>query len=195
MSKDQNSKKERFSQPEKKSKAPLIGGMIILGVAIIAGSFFLTGNNKSDSDRFATATVGQTVDYSGPTPLQQVKVGPVKAENGKVVISTLSELKDKKFIYTQYQAGGKALPLTALVRPDGSVVVAVSICEPCNSDSFRIEGDIIVCNACNTKWELDSFKGIGGGCTDYPPDLLVYTQNGDKLEVDQAVLDAWKPRV
>ncbi|AGA68597.1 putative membrane protein [Desulfitobacterium dichloroeliminans LMG P-21439] len=194
MTKENNSKREKFTQPAKKSKAPLIGGAIVLGIAIIAGGFML-GNKNSDSDQFATATVGQTVDYSGSTAIQQVKTTPVKAENGKVVVSTLSELKDKKFIYTQYQKSGKALPLTALVRPDGSIVVAVSICEPCNSDSFRIEGETIVCNACNTVWELETFKGLSGGCQDYPPELLVYTQNGDNLEVDQAVLDAWKPRV
>lgn len=194
MSKNHASKKEKFTQPEKKSKAPLIGGIIVIGLAIIAGSFFL-GNKNSESDQFATATVGQSVDYSQASAIQQVEVSPVTAENGKVVVSTLSELKEKKFIYTQYQADGKVLPLTALVQPDGDIVVAVSICEPCNSDSFRIVGDTIVCNACNTTWELESFKGISGGCTDYPPDLLVYTQNGDNLEVDQAVLDAWKPRV
>lgn len=194
MSKDQANKKEKFTQPQKKNKAPLIGGAIVLGIAIIAGGFLL-GNKNSDSDQYATATIGQKVEYSSTAPIQQVEVAPVKAENGKVVVTTLSELKDKKFIYTQYQSNGKNLPLTAMTLPSGNVVVAVSICEPCNSDSFRIEGDTIVCNACNTVWELESFKGLGGGCTDYPPDRLVYTQNGDNLEVDQAVLDAWKPRV
>lgn len=193
MSKEQTSKKEKFTQPEKKSKGPMIASAIVLGIAIIAGGFFL-GSNDSDSDQYATATIGQTVDYSGQ-PLQQVEVGSVKAENGKVVVSTLSELKEKKFIYTQYQANNKTIPLTAMALPDGKVVVAVSICEPCNSDSFRIKGETLICNACDTTWELESFKGLSGGCQDYPPDRLVYTQNGDSLEVDQAVLDAWKPRV
>lgn len=194
MSEVQTNKKEKFTQPEKRSKAPLIGGAIVLGIAIIAGGFWL-GNKDPESARYATATIGQEVEYSSSIPFQQIKVAPVKAENGKVAVTTLSELKDKKFIYTQYQSNDKNLPLTAMTLPDGKILVAVSICEPCNSDSFRIEEDTLVCNACNTVWELESFKGLGGGCTDYPPDRLVYTQNGDNLEVDQAVLDAWKPRV
>ncbi|TWH57715.1 hypothetical protein DesLBE_2004 [Desulfitobacterium sp. LBE] len=193
MSNNQNSKKEKFTQPEKKSKAPLIGGVIVLGIAIIAGSFFL-GNKGSDGDQYAVATLGQTFDYSG-SPLPQVETPPVQAANGKVVVTTLSELKEKKFIYTQYQVNHKTIPLTAIALPDGKAIVAVSICEPCNSDSFRIEGTKLVCNACNTTWALDSFKGLSGGCQAYPPDRLIYTQNGDNLEVDQGILDAWKPRV
>lgn len=193
MSNKQREKKEKFTQPEKKSKAPLIGGVIVLGIAIIAGVFFW-GDGGGDADKYAIATIGQPVSYEDSV-LPQVEVDPVKAENGKVVVTTLSELKEKKFIYTQYRTPGKVIPLTALVQPDGGVVVAVSVCEPCNSDSFRIEGKSLACNACNSIWDIKSFEGIAGGCEDYPPDRLIYSQNGDNLEVDEAVLNAWKPRV
>lgn len=192
MSNKQREKKEKFTQPEKKSKGPLIGGVIVLGIAILAGVFFWGGGG--DADKYAIATIGETVSYEN-TVLPQVEVDPVTAENGKVVVTTLSQLKEKKFIYTQYRAPGKILPLTALVQPDGGVVVAVSVCEPCNSDSFRVDGKYLACNACNSIWDIKTFKGISGGCEDFPPDRLIYTQNGDNIEVDEAILNAWQPRV
>lgn len=194
MGKNQkNSKKEKFTQ-KKKSKAPIIGGVIVLGIAILIGVKFMD-SQKSSTDSQATATVGQTVNYSANEKLQQVKAELPKAENGKVVVATLTDLREKKFIWTEYKENGQRLPLTALVKPNGKAIVAVSICEPCNGETFHIRGNQIVCNVCGTTWDLNTFKGISGGCQDYPPDILAYTQNGDKLEVEQSVLDAWRPRV
>lgn len=193
MGKNQkNNKKEKFTQ-KKKSKAPIIGGVIVLGIGLLIGVKFMD-SQKSNTDSQATAAVGQTVNYSATEKLQQVKVELPKAENGKVAVATLTDLREKKFIWTEYKENGKSLPLTALVKPNGKVVVAVSICEPCNGETFHIRGNQIVCNVCGTTWDLDSFKGISGGCQDYPPDILTYTQNGDKLEVEQSVLDNWSPR-
>lgn len=186
-------KKEKFTQ-KKKSKAPLYGAVIALGIVLLAGGYML-GNQKSNTDTQAAAAVGQTVKYSANEKLQQVKVPLPKIENGNVTVTSLTELKDKKFIWTEYKANGKRVPLTAIVKPNGKVVVAVSICEPCNGETFHISGDQIVCNVCGTTWDLDTFEGLSGGCQDYPPEILNYTQNGDNLEIQQSVLDAWKPRV
>lgn len=191
--KKMQTKREKFTQ-QKKSKAPIIGAVAVLGIAVIAGGYLL-GSKKSDADAKATATIGQTVQYSASVPLQQVKLPMAKVENGKVTVASLTDLKDTKFVFTEYQANGKRVPLTALVKPNGKVVVAVSLCEPCKSESFRIMGDKIICNACDTVWDLETFKGISGGCQDYPPEILAYIQNGDKLEVDQSILNSWKPRV
>jgi len=192
MSKANQSKKEKFTQPEKKRKTPLIGAMVVLGIAIVVGGIYF-GSKSSDNDQYAVANIGEKVNYSSD-PLFQAEKEPVQGEEGKVVVATLSEIKDKKFIYTEYQNGEKVVPLTAYTLPSGKVVVAVSLCEPCNSVSFRIVNDKIVCNACGTTWELESLKGVSGACQTYPPERLVYTQNGDKLELEQAVLDNWEPR-
>lgn len=193
MSKE-NIKREKFTQPEKKSKGPLIGATVALGVVLLMGGLYL-GSENSAVDSKATASVGKTVNYSPKESIQQVKLPPAKVANGKVSVISLSELKDKKFIWTEYKDDGKRVPLTALVKPDGKVVVAVSVCEPCRSELFHISGNTIVCNACGTTWDLQSFKGLSGGCQDYPPDLLAYSQNGDNLEVDQSALNAWRPRI
>lgn len=194
MGKEQNSKRDKFTQSQKKTNKSFL---VIAGVAVIflaVGGFYLLGNKSSEMDAKATSTLGQKVTYSPNENLQQTKVSS-KIEDGKVTVTSLSDLKEKKFIWTEYKANGKRVPLTAVAEPSGKVVVAVSVCEPCNGETFHISGNKIVCNVCGTTWDLESFKGLSGGCQQYPPEILPYTQNGDNLEVDQAKLDAWKPRV
>lgn len=195
MGKEQkNNKRDKFTQAKKKNNTPffVITGIVVIVIAI--SSFYLSGNRNSGVDAKATATLGQKVTYSPNEKLQQTKVSS-KIENGKVTVTSLSDLKEKKFIWTEYKSNGKRVPLTAIAEPSGKVVVAVSVCEPCNGETFHISGNKIVCNVCGTTWDLESFKGLSGGCQQYPPEILPYTQNGDNLEIDQSKLDNWKPRV
>ena len=187
-------KNQKFTQP-KKSKAGLYSLVGIVAVLVIVGSYFLFGNSdKSSTSVNAAANAGQKVNYSPNDKLEQTVVES-KVENGKEIVGTLSMVKEKKFIRTDYKANGKTVPLTAFVQPDGKVMVAVSFCEPCKGTAFHITGNTIVCNTCGTTWDLQTFKGISGGCQTYPPQALTYSLNGDNLEIPQAVLDAWAPRV
>ncbi|MDA8226263.1 MAG: DUF2318 domain-containing protein [Desulfitobacterium hafniense] len=188
-----NSKKEKFTN-QKKSSAPIYIASTIVAIAIFAVIYFVVGNKDSDLASKTTASIGQPVKYSASDKLQQSDV-PNKIENGKVIVTSLNTLKDKKFVWTEYKANGKRVPITAMVQPDGKVLVAVSICEPCNSERFHITGNKLICNACGSVWDLQTLKGITGGCLDYPPDALTYSIDGDNLEVPQSVLDAWQPRV
>ncbi|AHF05975.1 DUF2318 domain-containing protein [Desulfitobacterium metallireducens] len=195
MGKVQNqSKRDKFTQPRKKNNTPIYVFTGIAVVVLAVGGFYFFGNKNSEVDSKATASIGQSVNYNANDKLQQTKVAN-KVENGKVTLTTRTDLKEKKFIWTEYKANGKRVPLTAIAEPSGKIVVAVSVCEPCKGESFHISGNTLVCNVCGTTWNLESFKGLSGGCQDYPPEVLQYTQNGDNIEVDQAKLDAWKPRV
>jgi uncharacterized protein len=96
----------------------------------------------------------------------------------------------------EYQAlvGGNDLPMIAYVAPNGRAVVATSFCEPCRSTSFHIEGDHLVCDACFTRWDLNTLEGLGGGCKDYPPEEVVAEVRGDSLFVPTEALEGWLPR-
>jgi len=187
-------KKQKFTQ-EKQNKAVLFSTVGIVAVIIVIASYLAFGNSDKPSTSVNTAAnTGQKVDYSPNNKLEQTKVES-KVENGKAVVTTLSTVKEKKFIWTEYKANGKRIPLTAFIQPDGKVMVAVSYCEPCKGETFHITGNQIVCNVCGTIWDLQTLKGISGGCLTYPPEALTYSLNGDNLEVPQTVLDAWAPRV
>lgn len=195
MENNREVKKQKFTQP-KKSKAILYSSILgVVAVLVIIGSFFLFGNYNSPSSSVnAAVDTGKTVNYSPNDKLEQTVVES-KVENGKQLVTTLSMVKEKKFIRTEYKANGKTVPLTAFIQPDGKVMVAVSFCEPCKGYSFHISGNQIICNTCGTTWDLQTLKGISGGCQTYPPEALTYSLNGDNLEIPQTVLDAWAPRV
>ncbi|WP_407312717.1 DUF2318 domain-containing protein [Desulfosporosinus sp. SB140] len=196
MKNGQKGKNQRFIQP-KKSKAGLYSIIGVVAVLAIIGSYFLFNsfNNSASASSIKTAVdTGQKVNYSPNDSLEQTVIDS-KVENGKEIVATLSTVKDKKFIRTEYNANGKTVPLTAFVQPDGKVMVAVSYCEPCKGNSFHITGNQIICNTCGTTWDLQTLKGISGGCQAYPPQALSYSLNGDNLEIQQSVLDAWSPRV
>jgi hypothetical protein len=89
---------------------------------------------------------------------------------------------------------GNGLPLIAYVAPSGKLVVATSLCEPCRSWDFHIEGGDLVCNACFTRWDLNTLKGVEGGCLDYPPAELTVAVEGDVIQIQQSDLEAWTPR-
>lgn len=194
MENNRADKNRKFTQPQK-SKTALFSIVGLLAVIIMTASYFLFANNDSTSSSVKAAVdIGQKINYSPNDKLQQTVVKS-KVENGKAIVATLSTVKEKKFIWTEYKANGKRIPLTAFIQPNGKVMMAVSYCEPCKGETFHITGNQIVCNVCGTTWDLQTLKGLSGGCQSYPPDALTYSLNGDNLEIPQTVLDAWAPRV
>ena len=194
MKEQQTKKNQKFIQP-KKSKTGLYSIIGVVVVLVIVGTyFFVSSSRNSAANPKVAADTGQKVNYSSNASLEQTVIDS-KVENGKEIIATLSTVKDKKFIRTDYQANGKTIPLTAFVQPDGKVMVAVSYCEPCQGNSFHISGNQIICNTCGTTWDLQTLKGISGGCQAYPPQALTYSLDGDNLEIQQSTLDSWSPRV
>lgn len=194
MDNNRGNKSQKFTHPQK-SNALFYTIVGLVTTMIMIGSYFLATNDNSPSSYVkASAETGEKINYSQNDKLEQTKVES-KVENGKAIITTLSTVKEKKFIWTEYKANGKRIPLTAFIQPDGKVMVAVSFCEPCKGETFHITGNQIVCNVCGTVWDLQTLKGISGGCQTYPPEALTYSLNGDNLEIPQSVLDAWVPRV
>lgn len=189
-----NDKRNKFTET-KKSRANIyiIAGVL---VAVLAAGGFIFFNNSSNSNPDAVnvgAVNYQTADFA--------KVSASES-NGDIVLD-MNDLKNKKTV-TFNVPGIKftlnngtpfnELPLLAYVSPKGNVVVATSLCEPCSGTTFHVEGDQLVCNSCGTRWTLDGLQGVGGGCTQYPPESVKYTVQGDKLIIKKADLQNWQPR-
>lgn len=191
-----NDKKSKFTQAKKSNTGVyVIAGVIIALLAV--GGFMVAG--KSGAADNGLENVG-AVDYQGKVA-EFARVTAV--ETGSDVVLDLNEIKDKKSVTfdvpginftmpngTQFDY----LPLLAYVSPKGNIMLATSLCEPCNGISFHIEGEQLVCDACGTRWTLEDLKGISGGCPDYPPDQIKYTLEGDKLVIAKTDLQNWKPR-
>ncbi len=51
---------------------------------------------------------------------------------------------------------------------DGAVHVRASVCPPCRSQGFALDGVVLVCDACATTFDAVTGEGIAGACVDYP---------------------------
>jgi hypothetical protein len=185
-------KKEKVLGERKKSfwipislaiAAFLLGGM---------GYWIIQKNSGVNAKFSSQPKVTEKVDYSGQT----IRMTDIEAKlgNGKISIP-LDVVKENKIVYFQYEGNGVKIPLLSYITPAGRVVTAISMCEPCRSTRFHIEDKTIVCNACNTIWNLETLKGIQGGCLNYPPDVIPSTIEKGHIQIDEEIVTQWEPRV
>ncbi|MFH1179942.1 MAG: Fe-S-containing protein [Candidatus Bathyarchaeota archaeon] len=78
----------------------------------------------------------------------------------------------RRIILTSYR-NAEYLPLVIISTPKGNTISGVRVCEPCSSFSFHIvDGKYLQCDACGTRWDIETLQGISGGCMNYPPPKL-----------------------
>lgn len=190
-SKQNNRKKEKVLAPNK-SKMKSVN--LVVGGAFIAVLFFFIFNSSAGTNKIIDAqpTVAEGVDY--PTvPMGMVPI-TAKVENSKIIIP-LDIVKDKKFVSFSYNGSGITIPLLAYISEEGKVITAISMCEPCNSTSFHIRGNELVCNSCGTTWEVDNLEAISGSCGKYPPDPIPSEVVGNEIQIRVLSVANWQRRV
>ena len=178
---------------EQKKKFPWMLVSLVLVAFVLGGIayWFILGGMFGQSNIPAQKVTGR-VDYTGRT-ISMVDI-EAKVENGKISIP-LDVVMEKKIVRFEYEGQGVKVPLLSYITLAGRVITAVSMCEPCRSTRFYIKDKTLVCNACNTEWNLDSLKGIRGGCIDYPPEIIPSTVEKGRVVIEEKVVVNWKPRV
>ncbi len=136
----------------------------------------IIGNMEYPSSRFDMSNVSYTIQ-------------------GDNLVLSLDEVLDKKFVRFVYKSGKRDIPMLAYINEDGSLVTSISMCEPCNSTTFHIKGDELVCNSCGSTWELNTLKTVSGSCGKYPPDPLPSKVKGDKILISLQHIESWQRRV
>ena len=196
------SKREKF---ERAGRFPLFKVSIIAVVVIVVavGGFTAYWLSTSTPQAGGPMVVQNGPDYSDG-PVAMTALSNVTAVAGNLNIP-MADIKAKKIVGVVYErstpmpAGfnniaGNGLPLLAYIAPSGRLVVASSLCEPCRSYAFHIEGNDLVCNTCFTHWDLNTLKGKSGGCQAYPPMELKSVVQGDSVSVPIDQLESWLPR-
>ena len=115
-------------------------------------------------------------------------------ENGKITFP-LALLLEKKMLQFDYRSSSTTIPLVAFISSEGKLVTAIRLCEPCNSKTFRIEGNELACGNCETRWKLSNLEGIQGSCQKYPPDPIPSTLEGNRVVIEEAAVKNWKMRI
>jgi uncharacterized membrane protein len=186
-------KKEKVLGTKKRGPSWSIIALIVVVIALGGVAYWLIQGNSGASPKVSSQPkVSGKVDYSGQT----VKMTDVvaKVEKGKITIP-VHVVKENKFVRFEYEGKGLKIPLYAYLTMAGRVVTGISMCEPCKSTRFRIQDRKLVCNACDTEWQLETHKGIKGGCMNYPPEIIPSVVENDSIVIDEKVVLDWKPRV
>ena len=179
---------------EKKGKPYWVSASLaIIAIALAGIGYWITqGNTAANPKVSSQPKVDSSVNYTGQT----IRMADIQAkvQSGKISIP-LDVVKEKKMVRFEYQANGVYVPLLSYITQSGRVVTAVSMCEPCRSTRFHINDKKIVCNACATEWNLETLKGIQGGCLNYPPDVIPSTIEKGRIIIDEKIVTQWRPRV
>src|SRR4030067_1797155 len=111
--------------------------------------------------------------YNTSLPVSVVKSNKLTFMDLKLQIP-LDELSYQgRTIPLSLYKGGKYLPLLVISTPSGKTVAGLRVCEPCGSFSFHIvNAKYLDCDACQTKWTIETLTGVSGGCPSYPPPKL-----------------------
>jgi len=188
----QDKKEKVLGERKRKTYWVPISLAVVAVVLAGVGYWLIRGDSAADPRVSSQPKVSGKVDYAG----QKIAMIDIQAkvEKGKISIP-LDVVKDKKMVRFEYENNGNKIPLLAYITQSGRVVTAVSMCEPCRSTRFHINDKKIVCNACGTEWNLETLKGIQGGCLNYPPDVIQSTIEKDRIQIDEKNITQWKPRV
>jgi hypothetical protein len=188
----QDKKEKVLGEKKKKPYWVPISLAAVAATLIVVGYWVVQGNTGANPKVSSQPKVSGKVDYAG----QSIRMTDIQARVEKGIISIpLNVVKEKKMVRFEYENNGFRIPLLAYLTPSGKMVTAVSMCEPCRSTRFHIEDKKIVCNACATEWNLETLKGIQGGCLNYPPDVIPSTIEKDQIQIDEKTISQWKPRV
>lgn len=186
-------KEKREKVLGEKKKSPWVLISLIVGAFVLGGVAFwiIQGKTTANPKIASQQKVMEKVDYVGQTiGMTDIQA---KVENGKISIP-LDVVKEKKMVRFEYEGKGLKIPLLAYVTLAGRVVTAISMCEPCRSTRFHIQDKSLVCNACNTEWNLETLKGIQGGCMNYPPEVIPSAIEKDRILIEEKIVINWKPR-
>ena len=188
----QHKKEKVLGEKKRKGFWIPISLAVVAAVLVVVGYWVIQGSTGANPGVSSQPRVSEKVDYAGQT-IRMVDI-QAKVENGKISIP-LNVVKEKKMVRFEYENNGLKIPLLSYITQSGRVITAVSMCEPCRSTRFHIKDKTIVCNACATEWNLETLKGIQGGCLNYPPDVIPSTIVKDRIQIDEKIVTQWKSRV
>jgi len=112
-----------------------------------------------------------------------------------IITVPLREIEQNKFIAFEYVDGPVPVPLLAYISGAGKLITAVRMCEPCNSEKFHIQGELIVCDACGTTWHLNDLTAVSGACGKYPPDAIPSIITDSTVQINEALVSGWRRRI
>lgn len=193
---DTEDKKHEFLSESTRYRGPnrIILLVFLLAAVVMVGAVYAATRSDVAMPRRwqgGTYNVGYQPNYKGKV-ISMTDI-PSRSDSG-VISFSLEEVKKNSIVYIDIPEAGPVDALVAYISPAGRLVVAVAMCEPCRSQRFHIDNNILVCDTCGTRWYLNDLQGISGGCPQYPPEELPYEVEGGTVRIQASLLKDWSPR-
>ncbi len=188
MSKNKRKRKAKRKPEQKSYKRYAVVAAIVIAWA---GYWALVNLSEGGLRNYPKLVEG--VFYTTPTVSEdgiRVSIHNSFVEENKLVyIDIRLEEPLEEFVYQgrtiplEWYRDGEYLPLVVISTPKGETITGIRVCEPCGSFDFHIiDKKYLDCDACHTRWDIETLDGLSGGCLDYPPPELSSTV-GDIVEI------------
>jgi len=130
-----------------------------------------------------TLTPTQNPKPSGPIDAKWIEAQVV----GDTVSIPVSEIENDWNTRFKVQAADGDISAMAYIL-NGVIYVRADICPPCRSQGFTLNGDILDCDSCHTKFKASTGEGVSGACVNYPKTSVSYTITDGNVVMSRADL-------
>lgn len=163
-----SNKKDQFIN-QRKSKAPIIIGIVTILVASVLSLVFLNINGKKEGLTYYGDPVVSERSYIG----KLIKMTKIEPQEDLETLKIPLDIVDQNNIsyFESKNQDGEIVPMMAYITPTGRLFVGSSLCEPCRGKTFSLAGETIVCDTCKTTYNIENHEFISGAkvCGQYPP--------------------------
>ncbi len=139
---------------------------------------------------FAILAVRLATYRAAPAPPEREPLVTQKVGAKTMGIIDTATLEDTRLHVWEYESGGKAMRVMAILKPDGENAVCLDACLVCAPDGYAEFGEDVFCLYCGTPIPI-STVGEPGGCNPVP--LADTVETGGKITFDaNAALAQWQ---
>jgi hypothetical protein len=151
-----------------------LAGLAVLCIVVAVGYVaYGRANGGGRSCCGAASTSNVTDSVAHPTWID------ASVENGTVSIPA-SSVEDGTIANFRVTYQGTTMTFMAYKLGE-QIYVRTALCPPCRSESFSLDGNVLDCDTCHTRFSAVTGEGLKGACRAYPKAEVQYTVAGDKL--------------
>lgn len=148
-------------------------GMALLVMIVIISSLGCVENKSS-------------ISTAGASPVEGTWIDAKVTEN--TVSIPLKSIDDNTNVHFKVNTEIGEISVIAY-KLDDKIFVRSNVCPPCNSISFALDKNTLVCDSCGTVFDAATGSGIEGGCVAYPKENIPYTISDGNiiLKIDDVI--------
>jgi nitrite reductase/ring-hydroxylating ferredoxin subunit len=149
----------------------------------------------------ALVIAGCSGSTSNPPPSGPIKATWIEPQvAGDIISVPVSEVENNRNVHFNVETQDGNMTFMAYIL-DAEIHVRANVCPPCHSIGFSLDGDILVCDRCATKFNAQTGAGISGACVNYPKASVPYevadgnivTNSTDLITAYQDTIEAGWP--